>query len=150
MSAAHCASPWGLAVFLLNLVDPSSECYEVHQSLVTASDFELSFYLKYFGMTLLLEGPIYFLGLTMLPWPKRLLAIVVVNLATHPIIFYIFPLILSRFDATYSTYLLTAEIFAPVVEALLLWKLFKLSPSKAFSIAIAANLISWWLGVLLM
>lgn len=150
MNPLSCVTPWGLLLSLLGAYDVNSVCYEIHHSPVEPGEWSWAFYLPFFGMTLLLESPIYFFGLSALSKLKRIQAILLVNLATHPIIFYAFPEVLSRMSATYGTYLLAAEIFAPVVEALILWKGFRLPPLRAFTISIATNLISWWIGVLLL
>lgn len=147
MNPAHCVSPGGLIFYLFNTMGTNSHCTEIYLSMVQATDLSFWGYLPFLLGTILFEAPIYYFGLTELSRKQRLLAILILNLATHPIIFFVFPLVLERYQATYSVYLTSAEIFAPVVETLILWKGFHVNVKRAFWISITANLISWWLGV---
>ena len=63
-----------------------------------------------------------------------------VNACTHPFIYLVLPMLVSD-DAL--TYVLAAETVAVLGEALLLWKL---RYRFAWSLSIAANLTSWWVG----
>lgn len=71
----------------------------------------------------------------------------VLNLATHPVVFILIPIILTQFEANYLNYLVVAEIFAPLTEALILVYFYKIKFNRAFFAAIAANLFSWSVGV---
>ncbi len=145
-----CTTPLGLILFQFGALETTTNCAEVFQTPVTPTPFDLVEYLKYFLWTLGLELPLYYFMLSNLAKLKRLQLSLLVNIATHPIIFFVFPLILSHWNLTYRDYLLSAEIFAPLVEGFIIWKLFKSNPGRAFSAALSANLISWWLGVLIL
>ena len=105
-------------------------------------------YLPFFLKTFVLELPIYFLFLrTLKNVPVILKMNTVLNLATHPVVFFIIPLILTQLNATYLHYLVVAEIFAPLVEALVLFKVYKISLGRAVLAALCANLFSWSVGI---
>ncbi len=91
---------------------------------------------------------IYYLFLrTIKKIPKILEINLVVNLATHPIIFFIVPMIIMQFKATYLHYVIVAKIFAPVVEAVILFYFYKITFRKAALSAVCANLFSWAVGI---
>lgn len=110
---------------------------------------EIASYLVIFILTCLLEAVIYLpaiwrstgslkRGLEFLFWG---------NIATHPAVIFIFPLVLSQFDVSIGLAVAIKEIFAPVVEAIMLKKFAPvLSGAEAAVIAFAANLLSWWVG----
>jgi hypothetical protein len=85
----------------------------------------------------------------MMSLPRKLLAILGCNLATHPIVFFLIPRLVDHFNGRFVDSLVIAEVFAPVVEALLLWKLLRLSAGRATLTSMAANLCSWSVGVYL-
>lgn len=120
------------------------------QSPVSSMDFDFSLYSKYFVTTVLIEAPVYFFALRFLAFKTKLKLVLSVNLATHPIVFYLFPWVLMHWHLNYGAYVLSAEIFAPLVEGLMIWKIFKVPASAAFAAAFAANIISWWLGILIL
>lgn len=142
MTAADCITPWNLAINLLH----EHRCQFIYDSPVTNDPFALLDYLPYFLKTFLLELPIYLLLLRGLKSLRQILLInLVVNLATHPIVFFGIPLLLI--NGTYLQYLIIAEIFAPAVEAWLLFQIFKIRPGRAILAALLANLFSWGVGV---
>ena len=135
----ECLTPWKL---VLNLFTPH-ECSEIYQLTTLAEPFTLMQYLPFFLKTLLLELPIYYLFFrTLKSIPKILQINFLVNLATHPIVFFIIPMILMKLNGNYLNYLVTAEVFAPLVETLILVYYFKFSLRSAIATAICANLFS--------
>lgn len=139
-----CITPWNL---IWNLFNPH-QCSEIYELTTLTEPFSIFEYLPYFLKTFALELPIYYLFLRNLKNIPTILKInSIVNLATHPIVFYIIPLILMQLNSTYLHYLITAEIFAPLTEALILYRFYRLSPGRALIAAICANLFSWSLGV---
>jgi hypothetical protein len=100
-------------------------------------------------MTCLLEAPAYLaFGL----WakqkvPRLLIQIVILNLATHPIVFWLVPWLFEKAHQTTGVYLLLGELFAFGVEALILRKWARYPWSLSIVTSVAANLTSWWVGV---
>jgi hypothetical protein len=136
--------PW--SVFISFFTTHQCDAYY----LAPAFDGMISFadYLPYFLKTIVIEFPIYYLLFKNFQSFKKLLVInLVLNLATHPIVFYVISYICFRLDLSYLHYLISAEIFAPVVEALILIYVFKIPISKAWVASILANLMSWSIGV---
>lgn len=109
----------------------------------------LTLYLAVFALTILLELPFYYAMLRDRPILKRLQWIFLINLATHPLVGYGFPYLFKQLNSTVGACLLASEIFAPVVEALLLFAGAKMPLVRAFAISLAANIFSWWVGVYL-
>lgn len=139
-----CITPWML---VLNFFQ-SHTCGELYFAGLPADSFTFVEYLPYFLKTYILEFPLYYLLLKNIKNFKQLLAInLILNIATHPMVFFGFPYLLAFFDADYRTYLVVAEIFAPLTEALVLILVYKISWARAFTVATIANLISWGIGV---
>jgi hypothetical protein len=141
----ECLTPW----YLLNNLFADNACSEIYSSGLPSDPMTMLEYLPYFLKTFILELPLYALILkSQQSFVKNLTANTLLNLATHPVIFILFPMVLPRLgDFNYLNYLVAAEIFAPIVEALLLIKVFKIKLGWAFVSAIAANLFSWSVGV---
>jgi hypothetical protein len=108
-------------------------------------------YLELFATTCALEAVIYWPAFAWLQpaskWSTRTKAILGVNLATHPAVVFLLPLLAARLEISYACYLASAEIFATVIEALLLRWVFRFSMQTAFIVSIVANLFSWWIGL---
>lgn len=141
----ECLTPW----YLIYNLFADNACSEIYSSGLPSDAMTLTEYLPYFIKTFILELPIYALILkSQQNFTKNLAATSLLNLATHPIIFILFPMVLPKLgDFNYLNYLVAAEIFAPLVESLLLIKVFKLKIGWAVVSAAAANLFSWSLGV---
>jgi len=107
-------------------------------------------YLKALALTLVLEWPVYFLFLKN-RWkiPRISWVVLVINLLTHPAVWFFWPWVLeSGFlhgRVSFGGYVAIAEIFAPTIEALALWKM-KVPLQRAILAAICANLFSWGVG----
>ncbi len=140
-----CLAPWDV---LHHLISNQPQCAEIYLASPPSDSIGLVEYLPFFLKTLLLELPLYYLLLKNVKSFKQILLInLVVNIATHPIIFIAMPPLLNAFGFSYLNYLIIAEIFAPAVEAILLHKTYKVSASRAWVAAIVANLVSWAIGV---
>ena len=141
----ECLTPWHL---IYNLFADNA-CAEIYSSGLPTDPLTFTDYLPYFLKTFILELPIYALILkSQQSFGKTLAANSLLNLATHPIIFILFPIILPKLgEFNYLNYLVAAEIFAPLVEAILLAKVFKLKIGWAVVSSVAANLFSWSVGV---
>ncbi len=147
MDEISCLTPFGLALFLAGRA--SEGCSGVLSVLVTSTEATPVMYLQYFLSTFALELPVYSLFLQSKGIKKVLAYTFVLNLLTHPIIFFAFPFLLEKMSATYGIYLLCAEVFAPLVEGIVLSRLAQISLRKSLAIAVVANLFSWWAGVYL-
>lgn len=141
----ECLTPWYLVYNLF----AENACAEIYNSGLPSDPIAFAEYLPYFLKTFILELPIYALILkSQQKFAKTCVANTLLNLATHPIIFILFPMILPRLgEFNYLNYLVAAEIFAPLVESILLAKVFKLKIGWAVVSAVAANLFSWSVGV---
>jgi len=116
-----------------------------HPATINAISF--TEYAKAFALTLLLEVPILALFSKHL---KRLpLTALLLNLATHPMVYFGFPKLSQILALPYAQMLLAAELFAPTIEAFLLIRYFQWTKVQAISASIFANLASWWIGILI-
>lgn len=139
-----CITPWNLIWNLFNV----HQCSEIYELTTLTEPFSFMEYLPFFLKTFALELPIYFIILRQLKNIPTVLQInTVLNLATHPIVFFVIPIILTNLGANYLHYLATAEIFAPLIEALILFRIYKLSLARSLTAAISANLLSWSVGI---
>jgi hypothetical protein len=68
------------------------------------------------------------------------------SFATIPYVWFIFPILIAR---SYDLYLLTAESFAFMVEAVFYRQVLKISWARAFLASFICNLISCLLGIFL-
>ena len=100
-------------------------------------------------MTIVLETPWYlFFG-----WVGRqkmittIKQILILNLATHPIVFWVIPFVFNYFSLNALSYIVTAEMFALIIEMFILKFAFKVSWSRSFVASLCANLFSWSMGV---
>ncbi|MBC7464537.1 MAG: hypothetical protein H7256_00970 [Bdellovibrio sp.] len=142
----QCLTPWALVINQF----AEHSCGEIYTSGLPTDTLTLTQYLPFFLKTYAFELPFYYFFLRKIFSTTKILRInLVINLATHPFIFIMLPLILVRFEFNYFQYLVVAEIFAPLVEALILNQLFKVRWQTAVVASLVANLISWTVGVLL-
>jgi hypothetical protein len=108
--------------------------------------------LDYFGaffLTCVLEAPFYLWALrgSALSTRGRWLAVVWLNLATHPAVYFAFPWLSARLDGSYAQTVAASESFAWLVEACLLAAVCGLSRARSAAFSLAANLSSWWIGL---
>lgn len=103
-------------------------------------------------LTILIETPILCVGLSRRhPLRRKLLAGVWLTACTYPIVTLVLPLLFPL--ERRASYLIVAEIFAPVAECVLFWLAFgardevgKASMWRDFSAIIVANLASFGIG----
>lgn len=106
-------------------------------------------------VTIAVETPILFFGLSArYNWKRKLLAGVWLTACTYPIVTLVLPLLMQ--DHSRVTYLLVAEVFAPVTECILFWLAFgskeqlgRASMWRDFAAIVTANLASFAVGELL-
>jgi len=104
-------------------------------------------YALYFFWTCVIEAPVYAFALRTLTWRRRAAAIVGLNLATHPLVYFAFPLLALRLHWDPLRAVLAAEAFAVLVEAVLLWRMRRSgSFVAALAYSFAANLASFVFG----
>ncbi len=77
---------------------------------------------------------------------RALALILILNLATHPLVTFVFPMFGQGLGLNMASAIVLKETFAPLVETLILRRGSNLSWSEAAALAVAANLFSWWLG----
>jgi hypothetical protein len=124
----------------------SGKCDFILNSLSKPTPFYLGSYLMVYGLTCLIEMPIYFLVLRDRSIWERTRILILANLATHPVIYFLFPLVLSYLQINVQGCLLISEAFAPLTEGLLLWRIWGVPPKSAFFAMLLANMLSWIVG----
>jgi hypothetical protein len=140
---------------ILGLVEPGAlegVCAAIQNDEASATSTAFPVYVAVFAVNALLEAPAYgFAGYLNKQAPVAILRqILVLNIATHPAVFYLFPLLASRLGWTLLTLTGASEAFAIVVEAALLKLVWNFSWLAAAFASLAANLTSWWVGAYLM
>lgn len=104
-------------------------------------------YAQYFFWTCLIESPVYAFALRTQSWRRRALTVVALHAATHPLVYFVFPLLTLRLHWNPWASVLFGEAFAVIVEAALLWRIRKTgSFGAAVAYAFAANLASFCFG----
>jgi hypothetical protein len=116
---------------------------------------ELSGWVRAFGLTQLVEVPIYFValgsvrlnpGLAAKRSPGMRLGVAFLcSLLTHPIVWFVFPRLINIYTH-YLAMVVAAETFAVLVEAAVLARF---GLHKAFWVSLLANMSSLWCGFLL-
>ena len=119
--SSFCYTPPAL---LLSWINSNSPCDHI---LGQASEFYwtgILVYLKYFLLTCALESPFYFFAIKSRKNSDHkaqlkgyVSSVFLCNFATHPIVCFLIPWLLSLVGGTYGQSLTIGEIFAPVVEA---------------------------------
>lgn len=136
-------SPLGL----LQHIDPESlkaQCLPTfHGRFAWTWDYAIVF-LK----TCLLEAPFYYFALRSLGKVHVLACLLLGNLMTHPLVFFVFPLLIKNFMVS----LLGSEFFAASAEFIFVtlwvsqWST-RLKPWVSGLLVVAANLFSWEVGM---
>lgn len=108
--------------------------------------FPIEEWLPAFVLTVLVEGVVVVVGLRptgVAIWRLALISLFA-NLATHPSVWFVFT---QLFLVGTTEYLVVAEGFAVVVEALFFWVVLPgLTPRRAIVVAVAANAASFVTG----
>src|SRR5580704_15150772 len=88
---AACYTPVALVklYFASNLLQP--DCFWILKTAPRPADVTLEYYLLIFLITCLLEAPFYFWCLTGRSLGSKISATVLLNLATHPVVYFAFP-----------------------------------------------------------
>lgn len=143
-----CFSPPDVVGMLVHANGVSSSCMARLMNDPVVPDISFAQYFLYFSLTCILEAPIYWLAARRFGKGSKeiLLLILGLNLATHPIVVFVMPRISLMLGQSSLFDVSSSEVFAPVVEALLLWRVGRFPMVWAIPVAIAANLCSWWLG----
>ena len=155
----NCFKPITLFTYALRPTLVDGRCADILGDL-TLAPLDTWTYLSAFGLTCMVEAPFYLaafrlsnarLGKKPVPMTLRrmLMAIVTINLATHPMVVFGFPALFAAHGRPLGEAMLGGEIFAPVTEAMLLLWAFDVPSRRAWIGAVTANLCSWWLGSLL-
>ena len=144
----NCQLPPAIVGFFLAPSLLSKECalFLNDKSLNGIYGITIKNYLILFLLTCLFEAPFYFWVLRHLHFAKRLFALFLLNIATHPLVVLGFPqfFALSGFSRSYS--LTVSELFAPLFEFAILVFVFNISWKKGFLISSLANVFSWGFG----
>lgn len=149
----ECVTPLGITRYLINSPVLTDACWNLLSEPQWADQIILSEWIAVFLLTCLFEAPFLWLALahrTARSWRERaisfLSASVLTNLATHPAVYFAIPFATHALQSSHATTILVGESFAPLAEALLLWRFWKLRPGLAFSRITVGNLFSWWIG----
>ncbi len=109
----------------------------------------MGLYLTIFSATVVLELPVYLAGLARRLGAARALAwIVALNVITHPVVYFVFPLLIAR----YWPMVIAAECFAITVEGAIVFLVVRRAPRPltlpgAYGLAFAANAFSTVIGL---
>ncbi len=103
-------------------------------------------YVGLFLVTCLLEFPFYRTVLRHRKLVSQVFIVIVINLATHPLVVLGFPqfFALQGLSKVYSV--LAGELFAPLLEFGFLAVVLQIPWKRSLAVAGAANLFSWWFG----
>lgn len=125
----------------------SELCYHQLSQPVQTTPWDAAQYLKTFAFTCALEAVFYFWAMRgKRELGARIGPLLLANLATHPFIYFGAPGILAQFHTPAIAFIVFAETFAPLTEALLLTQVWKIPPKRALLAMITGNLFSWWVG----
>lgn len=145
-----CTDPIQLALALLKAPGASPECVTFHMAIPRPPVLSISQYALLFGLTFALEAPVYraVVKNTRTYFGSWSLAgrVFLLNLLTHPMVCFGFPSFAARAGVEAGPSLALSEIFAILMEALVLNCVWEVAMTRALLGAFAANLVSWWLG----
>ncbi len=116
---------------------------------LTAWPFSISIYLPYFLATLALEllALSIFLKIRKQKITSRwMITCLFVNLASHPLAFYVTPWISNEYRIRWDYCLVGAELLVLVLEAWIYRLRMQLSVKQALLYSWLINLVSWWIG----
>ena len=105
-------------------------------------------YLTLLALTCLLESSVYWFFLFHQLTKKRiLLAVLLVNLATHPLVTWGFSAFFRCWQRPNKDYLLASELFAFLLEGWILGKGFGVPLKRAAAASVSANLVGLYVAV---
>lgn len=146
----YCTDPVQLAMVLLGTRGATPECVTYLLEIPSPPSLSVEQYGLLFGLTLALEAPVYhwvskrtksYLGSWSLAGRVFLL-----NLLTHPLVCFGFPSFAQKAQIPYGVSLALSELFAVLLEALVLNCVWHIKMGRALFAAFVANITSWWLG----
>ncbi len=148
---AACLAPRGI---VLGLLAPGQLDEACRTLLLSKDDLEgVTFwaYLLVFLVNCALETPAYGIAGRTMGRPARtvLAQIFLLNLATHPAVYFAWPALSQSLGWTLLTLYSASELFAFAVEAALLRTVWTYSWRSAVLASALANLSSWWAGAYL-
>ncbi len=147
-----CYNPITLLQYGMNSDSIEFTCRYVLSQKVLETPPNFLDYPLYLLLTVLLELPVYFFFLKprAISIPKFFKHVVkhvaALNLCTHPLVDFVFPVIAVKMGFSHAIYLSTAETFAVIVEAFYLNTILRQRPVVSFLVALSANLFSWGIG----
>lgn len=146
---AHCFYIWNIIREFYFSETSSLYCSAELQSFVQETDVTIPVYLKYFLITCCVEAMIYLpVGRSRDKGTQFLIQqILILNLVTHPFIFFALPKVFHSQGSSILVYVACAETFAFVIEALILRIKYNYPWLLATSTALIANVLSWTFGL---
>jgi hypothetical protein len=145
----NCFYPLNVFSYFFLSEPTASVCYGDYQQITHQTSVTFMVYSIYFLLTLLFETPWYLI----FGWigQQKLLAtikqILTLNLATHPIIFWVIPYIFNYLNLSALSYIVIAEAFAFMIEMFILKFVFNVVWFRSFVTSLCANVFSWLVGV---
>jgi hypothetical protein len=148
---AACLAPPGILLGLLAPGRLDEACRALQLSKDDLAGVTFWAYLLVFLVNCVLETPAYGIAGRMLGRPARtvLAQILLLNLATHPAVYFAWPALAGKLGWTLLTLYGISELFAFAVEAALLRAVWAYSWRSAALASALANLSSWWAGAYL-
>lgn len=146
MDDLNCYSPLAILTALFSPKSLSLVCAVGLSQATYFSAMRLPRYLVYFAVTCLLEAPFYIGGARQLSPARTLKQILWLNLSTHPLVTFAFPFLFSLAHRQEIQTILTSELFAWTVEAMILRWAYGYSQARALVLSLTANLFSWGMG----
>lgn len=145
-----CLTPDIIYKAIIHPAEISLNCDFILNHLVQPTEFHLNSYLSAFLLTCLLEAPFYLWAFRFSLLFKSITLLFIANIITHPIIYFLLPWFFSLLKMNTLSFIVIAEIFAPITEAIILWRFAKLPIGRALIMMILANIFSWYIGAWLL
>ncbi|MGO9544746.1 MAG: hypothetical protein ACLPPF_08125 [Rhodomicrobium sp.] len=149
---AACFAPPGIVLGLFAPGMLGETCRVLQLSEAGGSeDISAAAYGLVFLVNCILEAPAYAIAGRIMGRPAHAILgqIAGLNLATHPAVYFVLPVLAERLGWTLLTQAAVSEVFAFTVEAALLRAVWKYPWRAAAAASFLANLTSWWSGAYL-